>query len=114
MLVDMLMSDSVLDELIARQIPVVLVGRDGGERGVSWVKTDEAGGVYMAMQHLLARGHRRCGVITASDERTHPLVRERMNGYRRALEEANLPAAPQQVVLPTQLVVRRSTGPVWN
>jgi LacI family transcriptional regulator len=97
MLVDMLISDTVLDELIARQIPLVLVGRDGGERGISWVKTDEAGGVYVAMHHLLALGHRRCGIITASDERTHPLVHERMNGYRRALAEANLPVESQLV-----------------
>jgi LacI family transcriptional regulator len=96
-LIDMLTSDAILDELISRNVPLVLVGRDAGERAISWVKADEAGGATMAIQHLLALGHRRFGAIMASDEHTHAVVRERMRGYRRALEEAGIAVDPDAI-----------------
>ncbi len=96
-LVDMLISDEMLKELIARAVPLVLVGRDAGDLPISWVKADEAGGAYTATRHLLALGHRRFGAISAADERTHAVVRERLNGYRRALEEAGLAVEPGSV-----------------
>jgi len=93
-LVDMLISDAMLGELIARDVPLVLVGRDAGDLPISWVKADEEGGAYTATRHLLALGHRRFGAIMAADEHTHAVVRERMQGYRRALEEADITVEP--------------------
>jgi LacI family transcriptional regulator, galactose operon repressor len=97
-LVDMLISDLMLKELIARGVPLVLVGRDAGDLPVSWVKADEAGGAYTATRHLLALGHRRFGAISAANEHTHAVVRERLNGYRRALDEAGIESEPGSVV----------------
>jgi DNA-binding LacI/PurR family transcriptional regulator len=97
-LVDMLISDVMLKELIARAVPLVLVGRDAGALPISWVKADEAGGAYTATQHLLSLGHRRFGAISAADEHTHAVVRERLQGYRRALEEADIAVEPDSIV----------------
>ena len=91
-LIDMLISDQMLDELAARGVPLVVAGRDAGERPISWVKADEEGGAYAATRHLLDLGHRRLGVISASYEETHAVVRERLRGYRRALAEAGVAA----------------------
>jgi LacI family transcriptional regulator len=96
-LVDMLISDVMLKELIARGVPLVLVGRDAGDLPVSWVKADEAGGAYTATRHLLALGHRRFGAISAANEHTHAVVRERLQGYRRALEEAAIEVEPASI-----------------
>jgi DNA-binding LacI/PurR family transcriptional regulator len=88
----------MLKELIARNVPLVLVGRDAGDLPISWVKADEEDGAYTATLHLLALGHRRFAAITAADEHTHAVVRERMRGYRRALEEADLEVESGSVV----------------
>jgi LacI family transcriptional regulator len=89
-LIDMLVSDDLVDALIARSVPLVLAGRDAGNRPISWIKADEEGGAYAAARHLLDLGHRRFGVISASNEERHPVVRERIQGFRRALAEAGL------------------------
>jgi len=96
-LADFFVPDAVLADLIARDIPVVLVGRDSDTKGVSWVKADETDGAREATRHLLGQGHRRIGLIAAGEEGNNDIVRARLDGFRQALAEAGVPIMPEFV-----------------
>lgn len=69
--------------------PVVMFERRMPDVGLDAVGIDNELGAYKATRHLLELGHRRIAVVqgmvisTVSDER--------LNGYRRALDEASVP-----------------------
>ncbi len=69
-------------------IPILVIGRYIAELAKSCVYLDNETGGRLATRHLLEKGHRRIAHITG------PLSihdsRERLVGYRRALEEAGL------------------------
>jgi LacI family repressor for deo operon, udp, cdd, tsx, nupC, and nupG len=52
------------------------------------VRIDNAGAARELVEHLLARGHRRIGVISGSRENPHAI--DRMKGYRQAMQAAGL------------------------
>lgn len=97
LMVDARIPDEVVEELVSSNIPIVLVGRDAGNRTVSWVKADEEGGAYQATMHLLQSGHEQIAFLTAGEEE-HQIVRQREQGYRRALAEAQVPISPNSIV----------------
>lgn len=68
-------------------IPVVLIGKHPQFTG-SIVDVDNEKGGYMATKYLLNLGHRRIGLISISLEPSY--VRERYEGYKRALEEKGI------------------------
>ena len=69
--------------------PIVYVDRfHRGLRG-DVVMADNAGGSYQAVCHLVDAGHRRIGIITGPLELTN--ARLRLEGYKRALREHQLP-----------------------
>jgi LacI family transcriptional regulator len=87
--------DAYLLDLHNDSFPIVLHGKlDGND--IPSVDVDNVRGALSAVRHLLALGHRRLGMITNA-----PLVytasRQRLEGYRRALEEAGIPFAPALV-----------------
>ena len=57
--------------------------------------SDNAGGAFAATSHLLAAGHRRIGVL--GDLETIFTARERLRGYREALEANRVPFDPALV-----------------
>lgn len=101
--VDWRIPDPVLERLVARGAPVVLVGRDAGDLPVSWVKADEEGGAREAGRHLLAAADERCrgrdplALLAAVEEETNAVAHARVRGYRRALDEAAHPLDPAYV-----------------
>jgi LacI family transcriptional regulator len=97
LLVDGRIPDESLLELAARNLPIVLVGRDAGDLSISWVKADEEGGAFQATSHLIEQGHQRIAWISAG-EVDHFIVRQRERGYRRALEAAGLPIEEAYIV----------------
>lgn len=97
LLIDGRIPDESLVELAARNLPLVLVGRDAGDLPISWVRADEEGGAFQATSHLIEQGHRRIAWISAG-EVDHFIVRQREKGYRRALEGAGLPIEPAYMV----------------
>jgi DNA-binding LacI/PurR family transcriptional regulator len=89
---------------LERRLPIVVVD-EPHLHGHSFVGIDDRAGARVAAEHLLSLGHRRIGVLserTAEDgyrgpltpareaEATYPITRERLAGYREALEAAGL------------------------
>jgi len=80
--------DDELQALIDESFPVVIVGEYPDEKVCS-VDVDVPGSARMAVEHLIDLGHKQIGCITNA-----PLIYTagtgRLNGYRRALETAEI------------------------
>ncbi|HZV52794.1 MAG TPA: LacI family DNA-binding transcriptional regulator, partial [Candidatus Dormibacteraeota bacterium] len=77
-------------------IPVVVLDRSVDLPGAAVVQVDHRGGAVLAVRHLLELGHREVAHVAGPKELA--VSRERLEGYRQALEEAGLPYRPQLVV----------------
>jgi LacI family transcriptional regulator len=76
-------------ELIQNQnVPVVVIDRRVPHTQVDVVRADSKGGAYQLVRHLLELGHRRIAVL--SGPRTVSTATDRVDGYRRALAEADM------------------------
>lgn len=81
-----------LEHFKARQIPVVTVDRRVRDRSVDAVLIDNVAAAREAVAHLIVNGYRRIGIITGPLSTT--TSRERLLGYRQALQEANISLDP--------------------
>jgi len=81
--------DGSLRSLIGERANIVLVDEDVPGTDVPKVFVDNVEGSYLATRHLLDAGHRRIAHVTGPD--TLFTVQERLEGYRRALAEAQVP-----------------------
>jgi DNA-binding LacI/PurR family transcriptional regulator len=85
-------SDTYVDRIVA-SVPVVFGGRPARERPDDYfVDVDNVAGGRLATEYLIGRGHRRIGTITGPLDM--PSGEDRLNGFREALAEANLPPGP--------------------
>ncbi|MED4779671.1 LacI family DNA-binding transcriptional regulator [Brevibacillus choshinensis] len=78
-------------ELIRQNFPIAVVAREIPSLEVDTVSIDNFLGGYQAASHLIGLGHKRIAII-ARDVWSN---RERIRGYKQALEEANLEFDPQ-------------------
>ncbi len=77
----------IYQELLARRVPVVLLGSPAPFcNGFVSVQIEELVASYNMTQHLLKLGHKRIAFLTGPV--SAPWSRERFEGYRRALREA--------------------------
>ena len=80
----------LLDTLRTARMPRVLVDREIDDLAADLVEVNHEAGGFLATQHLLQLGHRRIACIAG------PLAlssaRQRVQGYRRALQEAGAAA----------------------
>ena len=84
---------SLRDYLSVDEPPIVLINRDIGDaRYPSVLATDEQG-AYECIKWLIAEGRRRIGVICGLDNIS--TTRERLKGYVRALDDAQVPRYPE-------------------
>ncbi|MFC1419107.1 LacI family DNA-binding transcriptional regulator [Streptacidiphilus cavernicola] len=91
-------SDDPLPDLLERLgIPAVLGGRRSDLEPLSYVHSDNLGGARTAVRHLLSRGCAKVATITGPLDME--VARARLDGYRRALEEAGLPYREELVGL---------------
>jgi DNA-binding LacI/PurR family transcriptional regulator len=81
-------TDKALGELLDEGVPVVFVDVNVPGFDVDVVTSDNLRGGYMAARHLLDMGHRRIGFIVDIDCSS---VRDRIQGYREAIEEEGIP-----------------------
>ncbi len=89
------LSDAALTTL-ASSLPVVVTGRSLKAPGLASLSFDNFEGGRLATHHLLSLGHERIAFITG-DQR-HPDAKERLRGYRAALQAAGITPDPALVV----------------
>lgn len=82
------------EELQQRGVPHVLVLRRNGTSRAS-IGDDPLGG-YLATRHLLDLGHRNIAILAGPDYALN--ARDRVTGYRNALEEAGVEIRPEWIV----------------
>ena len=89
------LEDDTLADLVAQGLPVVQIDRyvEGLECDV--VTSDNERAVHHAISFLIQQGYRRIAVV--SGPLSHSTGRERMRGFRRALEENGLPVQEQYI-----------------
>lgn len=81
-------SDENLKSLQKRDIPLVFIDRKAKGMEVDAVLSDNVSGAAAATRHLLGLGHRRIGIILGL--KSVSTSRERLEGYRRVLEEEGI------------------------
>lgn len=79
----------------AKDVSVVVTGRQLRSKGLFSLQIDDAHGAMLAVRHLVGLGHRRIAFITGSEN--HPDAIERLGGYRKALEEVGIDFDPRLV-----------------
>ena len=72
----------------ANQRPIVATGRSLQSKTAIGFKLDNENGAYLAVRHLIELGHRRIAFVTGPANNTD--ANERLAGYRRALQSANI------------------------
>jgi LacI family transcriptional regulator len=82
---------------LRRHFPVVLLIA-GPDAGVDVVSVDDRSGAHRATRHLIDLGHRRIGVFDPWHASGNT---EKLDGYRQALDEADLPFDPALIVATT-------------
>jgi LacI family transcriptional regulator len=86
--------DERIGELLRGPVPAVSIHRVPGG-GVPLVGSDHVETALLAMRHLLGLGHRDIATVTGSEGRQ--VTSMRLEGYRRALEEAGIEFDPALV-----------------
>ena len=78
-------------------VPLVLIDTCTPAQGQAQVLFDNRRAGADMTRWLLARGHRRIGLILYTEEAHHPSLEARYRGYRDALHDAGLPADPDLI-----------------
>jgi LacI family transcriptional regulator len=89
------LDDAELLRIFEEHIPVVVLGQLPGT-GIPFVDVDNIRGAWIAVRHLLDQGHTRIACITNAPL-AYTSSRDRLAGYRQALEEADIPFDPSLV-----------------
>lgn len=80
----------LLRDLIERvAVPVVAIDRPISDSAITCVVCDNFRGAITGTQHLIDHGYKR--IVCLTGESTLYTIRERMRGYRKAVETARLP-----------------------
>lgn len=82
-------TDKTLRQFIRQKIPVALISRDLPALVVDAVLLDDFIGGYQATMHLLSLGHKK--IVMISDDANYQSTKERVRGFKQAMEEAGLP-----------------------
>lgn len=84
------LEDPRVRALLSARFPFVAFGRSNPAWDFPWVDVDGRAGIRMALEHLIAGGHRRIGCLAWPAPSL--TGRYRLEGYHEALAAANLPA----------------------
>src|SRR5438128_495974 len=84
-----------LRALTRNNVPFVLIDRSIAGYDGDLVQGDSVAGARRLVEHLIGFGHRRIGLVTETGAVS--TARDRMEGYRAALEAAEIPFRPELV-----------------
>lgn len=87
---------NLIDRICVLDIPIVFVDFETNTNCCSHVLIDNIQGAIIATNHLLELNHKNIGFIAG--DITHPSLRDRLLGYKQALERANLNINPNHIV----------------
>lgn len=76
---------NIMDDIIASDIPVVMIDRGGPYLGASIIHIDNEEAAYQATGHLIADGHQKIGIVVGLDSLDTTVAR--VKGYKKALLE---------------------------
>lgn len=85
------------ETLKAIGVPVIELDRASGLKGAHTVTVDNYGGSLIAVQHLIALGHKRIGMVVGDYEISTAI--ERHQGYKAALDGAGIKYRPDFVTV---------------
>ncbi|MDZ7262929.1 MAG: substrate-binding domain-containing protein, partial [candidate division KSB1 bacterium] len=86
----------LIDYIQELDLPLILIDFLPHKGKVSAILMDNLEGAMQAVRHLIDTGHRWIAFI--GGDMSHPSIRERFEGYQKALEEAGLPFDERLVV----------------
>lgn len=93
--------DDVIQELKANKVPVVLFDRYLSAVDTGYVVSDNYQGAYQATRHLLENPrHKKVGFVSLYSNQTQ--MRDRMDGYMKALDESQLQAFIKKIKIDEQ------------
>ena len=81
--------------LSAAPCPIAIFDNSRNYDGVINICSDDNKGLYLSTKYVINRGHSHIAFV--ADYEGNPLLTERLNGYKRALEESNIPFRPEYV-----------------
>ncbi|MDD5593383.1 MAG: LacI family DNA-binding transcriptional regulator [Candidatus Margulisbacteria bacterium] len=82
--------------LAQRNIPLLLIEHPIPDIELHTLKSDGKSGMYQATKYLIELGHRRIAFVTGGKPHD-PVAAERLDGYRFAMNEANLPILDEYI-----------------
>ena len=98
-------SNAHLQDLIAENVPLVLIDRVAEDLDCDSVAVDNAGGARKAVEYFIAMGHRRIGLL--QDDMRIFTSRERMTGYQAALAASGI-ASDDRMIAVSQSTVEHA------
>ncbi len=93
----MLMDDPLLEALPGSQMPFVAIGRHPGNPHIHYVDVDNIRSSREMVEFMLRQGSRRPGTICGPLRMIAGV--DRLQGYREALEQWDLPVQPERIVM---------------
>jgi len=90
-------SHEYLQSWPAHHLPLVSIDRSLFNLGIDAVLVDNVAGARTAVEHLIALGHRRIGIVTGIPGITS--TEERLTGYKQALEMHGIPCDPALIAV---------------
>jgi len=88
-------NSELVHQLVSEGMSMVEVNRQRESDLLDAVLADNVGGGYVATEHVLRFGHRRVALLCGAAHLT--TARDRLVGYRKALEDFNVPFDPDLV-----------------
>lgn len=81
--------ESIYNRVLTQKIPLVFLNQDVPLSGAVSVFTDNIGGAYSAVKHIINLGHKNIGIYT-NDFPHDSTSRDRYQGYLNALKDNNI------------------------
>ncbi len=85
-----------IENILSQRVPMLILERANNHLPITQVVTDDFGGAFMLVNHLVEAGYQRIAHITGPSQLQ--ICRERQRGYHTALGQHQLTSHPQWVI----------------